>query len=155
MKKPSIKFRHNWVLSDKLLVGEAPHKKENINLLESYEIKSILCLCDEKEFPLNDQIETSFNFKRIVLPDHKHERTITLLEIEQAIMTLSKLLDEGKVYVHCFAGLERSPLICMGYLMFRKNLTLIESIEYVMSVNPGSCPMKKHLDRLDEYFSKG
>lgn len=152
MKKQFSNFRHNWVLADKLLVGEAPHKLENINLLKRYGINSILCLCDEKEFPTSNEIKKSFNFIRIVLPDHKHDRSITFKEIEDSISTLVNLLEGGKVYVHCYAGLERSPLICMGYLIYKKNLNLVESLEYIMSINPGSSPMQNNLNQLENYF---
>ncbi len=147
-----MNFKHNWVLSDKLLVGEAPQNKENLNLLKKYNIKSILCLCDENEFQLNDEILNNFKFTRVVLPDHKNNRSITFTEIRKSLSTLINFLKEGKVYIHCFAGLERSPLICMGYLMYSKNITLIESLEYLMSVNPGTSPMQRNLDQLEKFF---
>ena len=97
-------------------------------------------------------VQKSFNFIRIVLPDHKHDRSITFKEIEDSISTLVNLLEGGKVYVHCYAGLERSPLICMGYLIYKKNLNLVESLEYIMSINPGSSPMQNNLNQLENYF---
>ena len=145
-------FRHNWVLANNLLVGEAPINDEDIILLKKYKIKSVLSLCDENEFPYKEDFLKNFICKRVILPDHKVDRIITFDELEESINILINLLKEGKVYVHCFAGLERSPLICMGYIMINKGITLNESLEYLMSVNPGSCPMQKHLDQLEKFI---
>ena len=148
----TINFKHNWVLTDKLLLGEAPKKKEDITLLKKYKIKSILTLCDEIEFALPNDLRKFFNCQRVVLPDHKVDKTITFEELDLSINLLSNLLKEGKVYIHCYAGLERSPLICIGYLMINKNLSLTDSLEYLMSVNPGTCPLQKHIDQLEKYI---
>ena len=145
MKKQFSNFRHNWVLADKLLVGEAPHKLENINLLKRYGINSILCLCDEKEFPTSNEIKKSFNFIRIVLPDHKHDRSITFKEIEDSISTLVNLLEGGKVYVHCYAGFERSPLVCMAWLIREEKIPFQNAVDYVTQIHPGTNPIPEHL----------
>ena len=40
----------------------------------------------------------------------------------------------------------------MGYLIYKKNLNLVESLEYIMSINPGSSPMQNNLNQLENYF---
>ena len=48
---------------------------------------------------------------------------------------------EGPTFVHCVASIERSPLICMAYLIKKCNLTPIEALDYLMEVHPISNPL--------------
>ena len=43
-------------------------------------------------------------------------------------------MKEGPVFIHCYAGIERSPLICMAWLVKYKMLSPSEALQYVMEV---------------------
>ena len=58
-----------------------------------------------------------FNLVNIKLPDHNSKRFATKHEIENAVNNLEKLLDNGPVFMHCHAAVERSPLISIAFLM--------------------------------------
>lgn len=48
---------------------------------------------------------------------------------------------EGKtILVHCFSGMNRSPLVVAHFLMKRRNITLDEAYSFVMSKHPLSNP---------------
>ena len=120
MKK---RFKLDWVLSNELAVGPAPLKKSHFEYLANKKIKSIL------------------NFKRYTLPDHKVNKEIEIYEIKEIIKIIESLKSAGGVYIHCFAGVERSPLICMAWLISKHKLSPQRALDYLMEVHKGSNPL--------------
>ena len=45
--------------------------------------------------------------------------------------------------------MERSPLVCIAYLMKEKNITKQVALEYLMQVHPGTSPLPEQLDILN------
>ena len=138
MKK---RFKLDWVLSNELAVGPAPRKKSHFEYLANKNIKCILNLCNEKEAPIDDIYKSAFNFKRYTLPDHKVNKEIELYEVKEIIQIIETLLSYGAIYIHCFAGVERSPLVCMAWLISKHKLTPQRALDYLMEVHKGSNPL--------------
>ena len=138
MKK---RFKLDWVLSNELAVGPAPLKKSHFEYLANKKIKSILNLCDEKEAPFDEIYKSVFNFKRYTLPDHKVNKEIEIYEIIEIIKIIESLKSSGAIYIHCFAGVERSPLICMAWVISKHKLSPQRSLDYLMEVHKGSNPL--------------
>ena len=61
---------------------------------------------------------------------------------------LEELIDHGPSYVHCFAGVERSPLICMAWLVKKYSMSINESLIYLMNVHKRTNPLPKQIDCL-------
>ena len=131
----------NWVLNKKLALGPAPRKKEDFNKLKNNQIKSILSLCSENEVNVEVNYEEDFYCKRVILPDHKYEEALTIDQLNLAINTLAEIIEFGPVYVHCVAGIERSPLVCMAWLVRHYELTPTQALDYLMDVNTGTNPL--------------
>ena len=87
--------------------------------------------------------EDHFCCKRIVLPDHKYKEDLTIDKLNLAINTLAEIMEIGPVYIHCVAGIERSPLVCMAWLVKHYDLTPTQALEYLMDVNTGTNPLPK------------
>ena len=138
MKK---RFKLDWVLNNELAVGPAPLKESHFEYLANKKIKSILNLCNEKEAPINENFKSLFNFKRFTLPDHKINKQIEIYEIKEIIKIIESLQSSGAIYIHCFAGVERSPLICMAWLISKHKLSPQRSLDYLMEVHKGSNPL--------------
>ena len=138
MKK---RFKLDWVLNNELAVGPAPLKESHFEYLANKNIKSILNLCNEKEAPIHENFKPLFNFERFTLPDHKVNKQIEVYEIKEIIEIIESLKFFGAVYVHCFAGVERSPLICMAWLISKHKLSPQRSLDYLMEVHKGSNPL--------------
>jgi protein-tyrosine phosphatase len=64
-----------------------------------------------------------------------------LEQLEQAMLFLADLQPQGPVYVHCVAGVERSPLVCMAWLVRRHSLSPQRALDYLMEVHPGTNPL--------------
>ena len=61
--------------------------------------------------------------------------------LPEAITCLARLLDAGhKVYVHCTAGLGRSPLVTLGYLTLIKNHSPEDAIQRILKARPDAVP---------------
>ena len=138
MKK---RFKLDWVLNNELAVGPAPLKESHFEYLANKNIKSILNLCNEKEAPFDENFKLLFNFKRFTLPDHKVNKEIEIDEIKKIIKIIESLKSSGAIYIHCFAGVERSPLICMAWLISKHKLSPQRALDYLMEVHKGSNPL--------------
>jgi len=63
---------------------------------------------------------------------------------------LRELRKEGPVFVHCVAAMERSPLVCMAWLMQQEGLNSTEALDYLMQVHPGTNPLPGQLALLNQ-----
>ena len=142
-------FTFNWVLVNRLAMGSAPKSEGNIKMLKSQNINSILSLCSEEEVGSSLNLGKLFITKRYILPDHKSGRMPKLEELEKALSYLEDLLKNGPVYVHCVAAMERSPLICMSWLVKKHNISPTEALDYMMQIHKGTSPLPGQLSLLN------
>ncbi len=148
-------FSVNWIINKKLAIGQAPKTLDALVQLRQLKIKSIFSLCGEKEANHPPEMINIFFCKRFVLPDHKCNFVPDIKDIYECVLILESLLKEGPVYIHCVAGKERSPLICIAWLMKNKNLDLIDALEFVRQQHKISNPLSKQLNLLNsEEFKK-
>lgn len=141
-------LRLSWVLRGRLALGPAPRRPADLNRLASAGIRSVLSLCAEAEVPPLAGLAQRFHCRRLVLPDHRAGRAPRPAELEQALALLAVLLAEGPVYVHCDAGVERSPLLCVAWLMRQRGLSLLDALDYLMRVHPPTGPLPEQLASL-------
>ena len=145
-------FVFNWVLINEIAIGTGPKAQEDVFKLERKGIKSILSLCSEEESKPPNNIDNFFKCERIILPDHTYNRIITFEELKSALDILEKLKKYRPTFVHCKASVERSPLICIAWLVEHKDLTIQQSLDYLMRVNKGSCPSADQLKILKKLY---
>lgn len=153
IKKINTDFYINWVLKDEIAIGPAPTKKDDIYKLKEKQITGILSLCSIKEVLPPENIENYFICKRIVLPDHTYDRAMNIEELKLSLIALANIRQKGPVFVHCKAAIERSPIICMAWLIKHHGLNIQQSLNYLMTVNKGSCPLKDQLSLLNKVVS--
>ncbi|MEX0588815.1 MAG: dual specificity protein phosphatase [Cyanobium sp.] len=135
----------SWVLRGELAVGPAPLVDEHLHQLEREGLVAVLSLCSEEEATPPACLAERFHWRRCVLPDHKSCRPPELAELQRAVTLLEELAPLGPVYVHCQAGVERSPLVCMAWLMRRRHLRLIDALDYLKRVHPPTGPLAEQL----------
>ena len=144
------KFKINWILNDELAVGTAPQKQKHLKKLADEGIKSIFSVCGENEVKSDLNLDELFDHERYVLPDHKTGKILSSIELNESLVILKNLLKSGPVFVHCYAAVERSPLVCMAWLIKEHHLTLQQSLDYLMQTNPGTNPLPGQLRALKE-----
>ena len=116
--KSKNKFVFNWVLRNKLAIGTSPMKIKDLTLLEKSKVKNILCLCSEEESKWHLELENSFFCNRVILPDSNQQKLPTNLQIDNAYKVLKRLVNNNITFIHCFASIERSPLLCIMFISF-------------------------------------
>ena len=150
----SKNYKIDWVLINELAIGRAPRNNQHLEILQRKGIKSIFSLCDVKEAEPPSKMQENFVCKRLVLPDHKINRLLEISELEEAIRILEEIFNNKPVFIHCLAAIERSPLICITWLILKKGLTQKQALQYMMEIHPGTCPMTQHLKVLEEFINK-
>ena len=146
-------FNIDWVLRDELAVGAIPKTYKDILELKKNQIQSILSLCAKDEYPVKINCEEYFSCKRVVLPDHKYKNPPNIEQLNLALDTLESIINSGPVYVHCVAGVERSPLVCMACLVKKHDLTPTQALDYLMDIHSGTNSLPKQL-RLLHHLKK-
>ncbi|MEE4239453.1 MAG: dual specificity protein phosphatase [Anderseniella sp.] len=144
-QKSRSHFQVHWVLVQELAIGPAPQTPEHLDQIAESGITAVLSLCSKEEQPPPEGLEQRFVCRRLVLPDHRSERLIEPHEVLSALDLLAELTVSGPVYVHCLAAMERSPLVCLGWLMRQRRLTLQRALDYLMQVHPGTSPLPEQL----------
>ena len=137
-------FYFHWVCLNKLAIGPAPRKQDHFNILFESGIQSIFTLCDEKDTLIPESQKLRFSCKRITLPDHRSNRDPLVNELIEAINLLRVLTNKSIVYVHCLAAIERSPLICIAWLVLEQQLSFQEALEYMKEVHPETNPLPSY-----------
>ena len=143
--KIDSKFNINWVLFNKLAISRYPKTQEEVNLIKKLGIKNILQLCSEDEFECVTDIKKYFNHSIFFLPDHRSPKELKKYDLKKTLEILTNFIMQGPTLVHCLAGKERSPLVCLTYLVKEEKINFDSALEYISEVNPGSCPIKSHL----------
>ena len=143
-------FRIDWVLIDQLAIGPAPRSERHLDLLREEEIHCVLSLCAPDEVTLPAGLDKRFRTGCYVLPDHRAGRLPTLDELKKALGHLAELQQHGPVFVHCVAAMERSPLVCLAWLVQKHRMTPEQSLDYLMQQHPGTNPLPGQLALLHE-----
>ena len=135
------KFNFTWILIEELAIGQAPKSLDNLLLIKAKGIKSIFSLCEINEAPNLKEINELFNYERYPLPDHRQNKYPTIDQILYVLKQIKSMMLKGPVYVHCIAAMERSPLICLAWLMREKGLNLEQSLDYMMQTHNNTNPL--------------
>lgn len=84
-------------------------------------------------------VSLQMNYLEIPIED-KPDRNITDM-FDVCFEFIDRCIDSGgKVLIHCFQGKSRSASVVVGYLMFKKQLRLEESLALVKSKRPVVAP---------------
>ena len=146
--KEKFDFKFNWVLVNKIAIGSRLNTKDDIDILIDNKIKSILTLCNEREDPEFYTEVLPIKIERYELPDHRYKSLPSIGDIEKVLELMTDLSYRGPFFVHCFASMERAPLVCLAWLVKKENLKPIEALTYLMQIHPGTSPIPEQLDLL-------
>ena len=134
-------FIFNWVLINELAIGNFPKTVESIKVLQNNKIKSILNLCSREECDFKEDFQNKFNYINFPLPDHKSSKIPELDEFKKVLKHAEELISKGPLFVHCYASMERSPLVCLGLLVKKEGLALEDALVYLKQVHKSSNPL--------------
>lgn len=144
----------DWAVPNVLAMGSLP-QPQDINRLKRAGIQAILSLCAEAEGDLPDAIKSEFRCLRYILPDSRYRLPLKVQQL-QAVVNLIQQCERRRqaVYVHCVAGVERSPAACIAYLCYDREMELIDAIEWVKLVRPAASPSNHQLRVIRELMGE-
>lgn len=144
---------YSWILTSRLAIGPMPRSLQHWQQLEEAGFRSRFscCYCDEEVV----SIPAHWSSDSIALPDHREQEPMLAERLELAIASARFLLESGPpVYLHCWAGRERSPLVAVGVMAHEKRGDLFEALEWVRRCHPQASPLYGHLELLDQILRK-
>ncbi len=130
-----------------LFVGTCPYGREDIReLKERLGVTAVLNLQSDEDlrernihWPAMERFyrKSGIESQRVPLRDFDYDHQQE--HLPEAVRALEQLLSANyKVYLHCNAGVGRSPLVAMAYLHWCRKMTAEEAIRYVRERRPCS-----------------
>ncbi|MFM2430394.1 MAG: hypothetical protein RLZZ511_1607 [Cyanobacteriota bacterium] len=130
---PKPTFR--WIIDQHLAVGPIPNAQLYEQLREAG-FRSVLTLCAETEGALYPDVSKTFQWQRLVLPDSHYEEALQPAQLAEAVDILHQFITQaGPTYIHCLAGMERSPSVCVSYLCLHQGMEVWEALNWVKQRN--------------------
>jgi atypical dual specificity phosphatase len=130
-RRPSVS-----VISDELLVGEYPGQADIGWLKDTYGITAVHNLQDDDDLRMNgldaallrDEYDAQgIEYVRTPIQDGSADAMAERLEV--ALHDLRELVDSnGRVYVHCNAGMNRAPTLAIAFLRAYRQMSLDEAM---------------------------
>jgi hypothetical protein len=137
-----------WVIPGKLAVGELPTATK-LRTLADAGIQAILSVCGESEGKLPAEAAQQFRCWHHLLPDSSYSYPLTPIDLAAAIEIVHRSLQSQQpIYVHCLAGIQRSPTVCIAYLCRYDGQELWDALEWVKTVRPQATPTKAQLQAI-------
>jgi hypothetical protein len=128
---PEWPLPYSWVLTNRLAVGPMPAGEAHWKQLEQAGMQSRFSCC------------------------YPHEEPLDAARLAAGLDLAQQLLDQGRpVYVHCMAGIERSPLIAVGLTARARNMSLFDALDWVRRCHPAARPIVSHLELLERLLAK-
>jgi hypothetical protein len=124
-----------WIIDRQMAVGPIPDATLYDQLIAAG-FKSVLTLCGEDEGILHSEIPTNFHWQRLVLPDSHYTESLTASQLAQAVtIARQAIVQKPPIYIHCLAGMERSPSVCIAYLCLHEGMEVWEALNWVKQRN--------------------
>jgi|688.fasta_scaffold243535_2 hypothetical protein len=144
-------LNYSWILNGKLAIGPIPKFTSHWSQLDDdgFSARFSCCYPYEHIFPENpDHWLTA----QVSLPDHRGQEDLSTERLSYALLSAKEMLTktERSLYIHCFAGQERSALIAVGLVAILKKKDLFESLSFIKQCHKSAKPMYSHLEVLDQ-----
>jgi protein-tyrosine phosphatase len=144
----------HWVIPGKLAIGGLPRSEQGKEMAQNG-IKVLLSLCDETEGALPQSFGQQFRCLRFVLPDSHYARALKVEQLIEVVNLVHQTIQHQQpLYVHCLAGIERSPTVCIAYLCQYYNLELWEAMNWIKQAHPSSTPSTAQVRVLREFVNQ-
>lgn len=82
---------------------------------------------------------------------------MTALQLQEALDRMESMLaadNAPPLYLHCWAGMERSPLLAVGLLCRQEAMPFFDALAQVRSLHREARPITAHLVVLEKLLSK-
>lgn len=150
---PDQPLPYSWVLTGRLAVGPMPAGAAHWRQLEAAGLQARFSCCyPEEEGPV--PTPPHWRSDRLPLPDHRSQEALDPARLAAALERAQGLLqDSAPLYLHCLAGVERSPLLAVGLTARERDLSLFEALDWVRRCHPAAQPLVAHLEVLERLLT--
>lgn len=125
-------------ITPNLLVGPCPYDAEEFQELKAQAVTAILSLLtadDEEELCVHGIVEATragLEYRNVAVNDF--DNLDLKKKLPECVEALDDLLKNGhRVYVHCTAGVNRSPTVVVAYLHWRLHWALEQALDHVQT----------------------
>lgn len=135
-------IKHFTSLDEQLAVGSYPHAPEHMMALaRDHGVTNVLCLQSDEDLASRGiqwsvlwQFYLRLGIEVTRVPIIDFDKADLLRHLDAAVAALHDALSSGgKAYVHCSAGLNRSPTVVIAYLVRHRELSLDDAVQWVTS----------------------
>ncbi len=144
----------SWVVPGQLALGRLPIEGEG-KILAKAGIQAVVTLCAPQEGNLPTEFAQAFQCQYHQLPDSHYDVPLTVEGLAAAVDCIRNHIEHQRpVYVHCLAGMERSPTVCIAYLCRYHHLELWEAVNCLKQLHPRSAPTQAQLQVVREFLAQ-
>jgi hypothetical protein len=143
-------LQYSWILNHQLAIGPMPRRSFQWKQLEDAGFKTRFSCCYPQE-NVFAPIPNDWSSANIPLPDHRQQELLGIDKLTLALTTAEQLvLTSAPVYLHCFAGQERSSLLAVGLTSKFKKIDVFSALEWVRRCHPIASPSYEYLEMLEK-----
>ncbi|XP_074644965.1 protein tyrosine phosphatase domain-containing protein 1-like [Tubulanus polymorphus] len=99
-------------------------------------------------YNIEDFMDEGIFFYNFGWPDYGVANPDTLLDM---VRVMQFAVSEGKVAIHCHAGLGRTGVLIAVYLIFNNRMSAGEAIQYIRTKRKGAIQTKRQIDAIKAY----
>jgi hypothetical protein len=140
----------SWIRSGRLAIGAFPREPAHWQALEASGVRRVFSCCHPDEAPWGPP--PHWPARRLALPDHRSPAPLEEPLLRQAIAELEQLhaQADGALYLHCWAGQERSALMAVALLSRSEGLSVFDALAQVRRCHPQAQPIMAQLALLEQ-----
>jgi hypothetical protein len=141
---------YSWVITGRLAIGPMPRSEAHWQQLTAAGLRSRFSCCyPEEEIytpPPQDWLQGG-----VCLPDHRRQEPLRPERLVEALSLAQQIIEtQPATYLHCMAGMERSPLIAVGLLARERKIDVLGALEAIRLCHPMAQPIFSDLDLLEQ-----
>ncbi|MCT0198958.1 dual specificity protein phosphatase family protein [Synechococcus sp. CS-1325] len=143
-----------WIRPQKLAIGGFPDDPAHWGALEVQGLRAVFSCCDPSEGHWSPPAHW---VRRLCpLPDHRQPHSLSAAHLLAAIGEATALVKDGQpLYLHCRAGIERSPLLAIALQCTAWGMDLFEALSWVKRQHPEARPLTDQLLLLEALQADG
>jgi len=137
-------------IDDRLIVGSA-FEAADVPMLVDLGVGAVVSLQAEMHDPVEELERAGIKCVRVECEDF---RAPSPAQLRAAVEAVAGFVEEGRrVYLHCFAGLQRSVTVAACYYIRAEpdKYNARTAIEFVCARRRGACPLREQKDAIIDY----
>lgn len=153
---PDQPLAYSWVLTNRLALGPLPSSEAHWQQLDAVGLRSRFSCCYPEEQTGLPSPPPHWSSGGSPLPDHREQEPLQVEQLALALKAAEQMMQRsGPLYLHCLAGMQRSPLLAIGLAARQRGMPLLTALDWVRRCHPASTPLYSHLDVLEQVLARG